>query len=84
MADGRKPIFKILLKKPGIKTIKIEIFQDIDWYDICSKVISSGIGNRYRIRINGKWYRRPNEKYDFFLKSEFKELFWRSLKKYFI
>ncbi len=71
MAEKRKPTFIFLLKKPGKKTIKVEVFPAKLW---------DGPINKYRLRVNGKWFGK-NQLY--VMKYEIRDLMWRGLKNLF-
>ena len=73
MSDKRSPCFTFLLKKRGKKTQKIELFHSADW---------SEIFNKFRIRVNGKWFNGKGKKMTFFYKNEVKNLMFKSIKFY--
>lgn len=81
MSEKRKPDLTIVLKKPGKRAHKLELF-------LASKfgqhpwMTSGSWGRRYRIRTNGKWFDKT-EGYKgkkFFTKWEFRDLLFKSLK----
>lgn len=76
MSDIRKANFIFLLKKQGKKkSNKVEIFSSELWKDgQRNHGIKTG---RYRIRVNGKWFKNKNIKY--FCKTEIRDLMWRSI-----
>lgn len=79
MADKRKPVFIFLLKKPGKKTLKVELFNK-------DQFTHSWVGeNRYRLRINGRWFRNEKikKRYQFFTRYEIRDMMWRTIKKVF-
>lgn len=81
MSDKRKPELIILIRKPGKKSMKLELFFASKWKQPFW-MNSGSWGNRYRIRFNGKWF----DKIDgyvgkkFFTKWEFRDLLFKSLK----
>jgi len=70
MSEKRKPEFVLLLKKQG-KTNKVEAFNRTLWEP------TNGMGKKYRIRVNGKWW--PKNEKKFINKTELKELFFRAI-----
>jgi hypothetical protein len=69
MGEKRKPCNVILLKKQGKKTNKVEMFS--------AHTMGKGYRlNRYRLRINGKWW--PKGKEEYFTKTRVKELVFQS------
>jgi len=73
MSEKRTPYHTILLRLSGKKrkTNKIELFLATDWND--GRVYPQ----RYRIRLNGKWWSGNGKKY--FTKTEVKELVFRAI-----
>jgi len=79
MAEKYKPDLTFLLRYQGKReSLKIELFKAGNW---AGKIGMSWSvkQRRYRLRVDGKWYRRPDEKYSFFTKWEFRDLLWRSI-----
>lgn len=75
MGDTRKPIFTFLLKNPGKKPNKVELFK-AQFFKCGSHLPKS-----FRLRVNGKWYSTDRElKYCFLNKWEIRDILWRSLK----
>lgn len=52
MSEKRKPKFIILLKKPGKKTAKLELFSAKD-FNLSKQINKYG---KYRLRFKGKWF----------------------------
>ncbi len=77
MGEKRKSSTTMLLRKQGMKTHKIELFDAEDFklprWMLCK-------AKRYRIRIDGKWYKRSGEKISVFTKWEFRDLLFRAFK----
>ncbi len=74
MSDKRQPVITFVLKKPGKKNYKIELFNATLW----SKHVKGSPEGRYRLRINGRWFRyHTDEKYSFITRAEF----WGKLEK---
>ncbi len=68
MAEKRKPAFIILLKFPGKKFTKIELFNAKAW----------GKSDRlFRLRVKGKWW--PDGKFKLFYKGEIRSLIFKSI-----
>lgn len=80
MGEKRKPVLTILLKKPGKKTAKVELFTASDFVD---KPWCSYWRNRYRIRSNGKWFgsKGKSRKKTFFTWYQFRDILWRSISR---
>lgn len=87
MAEKRRPCFAFLLKKQGKgKSVKVELFKAELWPNKEFKTAAGWtysvweLGNRYRLRINGKWntYNGNDVIFTFY---EFRDLLWRSIKK---
>ena len=60
MAEKRKPVLTLLLRKPGARPYKIELFSESQWqkgYTVKGKKL-------YRLRINGKWFGKKQEFYN--------------------
>ncbi len=82
MAEKRIPAFIFLLKKQGKRSNKIELFKADLWKDnekVKWLYDDDYFDNRFRLRINGKWY-SPYEQFSFFTKSEIRDILWRSIK----
>ena len=73
MAEKRKPVFIFLLKKSGKKSNKVEPFKQSDFQK------GSFNTDRYRLRVNGKWFSKPDIKYWFLTKWEIRDILWRSI-----
>lgn len=79
MAEKRKAELTILLRYNGKRKMnKVEFFHASlwDW----KKPHGLKVGNKYRLRVNGKWFKKNKGDGKFFWKSEIRDLFWRSLK----
>lgn len=74
MSEKRQANYTWLLRKRGKKTLKIELFRASQWSDDHTNY------SKFRIRLNGKWFGRPEEKMSFFYKYEFRDLLFRSWK----
>ena len=70
MAEKRKPRWIILLKKPGKKTRKVELYRAEDF--------GSREYTRFRIRRDGKWFPPGERRY--FTKTQVKEMFFRKIR----
>lgn len=84
MAEKRKPWVVFLLKKYGKKNIKIELFQAFLWAAKAREPRGAPqywLNHRYRVRVNGKWFSKPDEKYSFFTIYEVRDMMWRSVKQ---
>lgn len=68
-----------LLKKPGKGSQKAEVFRANGWAAV-AEAATEGLGARYRVRANGKWLCRKNERYSFFTSYEIRDMLWRSIK----
>ncbi|RLI37486.1 hypothetical protein DRO66_03785 [Candidatus Bathyarchaeota archaeon] len=88
MADSRKPTTVVLLRYPskrgGEHSQKLEFFPGELWgkYGFGlkgEKYLRGDLENRYRMRVNGKWFNYKGKKYTFLTKTEVKELFFRSI-----
>lgn len=78
MAEKRKACFTFLLKESGKKKFsKVELFRSDQW----PKALKFWGRNRFRIRVNGKWYdKKPGHKGPAFLyKTQIRDLLWRSI-----
>lgn len=73
MSDKRIPDFVLLLKKRGNRSNKIEMF---NWVQFDPSVRYSV--DRYRLRINGKWWPKDTKKY--FTLTEVKELTFKAIR----
>lgn len=74
MAEKRKPEFIMLLKKQGKnKSNKVEFFNAKLWG---YKKGRRERLDRYRLRVNGKWYGHKNT---YLSKWEARDLIWRSI-----
>lgn len=90
MAEKRKPCYIFMLKKPGKKNLKIELFRTSLWpkkeWLGRNKWIRKYTGHeahvRFRIRINGRW-NMVDGKDIAFTKYEFRDILWRTIKKAF-
>ncbi len=71
MAEDRKSVVTILLRKSGKKTAKVELFPSKQWGDI---------KKRFRIRVNGKWFNGSRSEMAFYYKAQIRELVFSSLK----
>ena len=83
MSEKRKADYIFLLKKPGKKTMKIELFRGKQWskLDPSAQIHHEYHNyNKFRIRLNGKWFGRDYEKMSFFYKFEFRDILFRSWK----
>lgn len=70
MAEKRKPVFIILLRRSGKKKFNsVEIFSGKDW---------NKSDRLFRLRVNGKWF--PEKKFELYYKSKIKEMVFRSCK----
>lgn len=82
MSEKRKPIIKFLLQIQGKGSNKIEIFPAKSWYGIQiywpSLNSYENWENRYRVRLNGKWF-SPKSQYTFFTKTQIKNIMFKSL-----
>ena len=80
MAEKRKPdaIWLLRRKANKYKTTKVEIFNANKWEDGI-RYRKGYKTDRYRIRVKGKWFEGiGGQKY--FSKTEFKNIFWKSVK----
>jgi len=78
MSEKRKPIYTIVLKKPGKPTNKVEVFRRSLW--LKSEINKDGrAGGYWRLRVNGKWW--PAGEMKFVTKTQLKELFFKNLKE---
>lgn len=77
MSDIRKPDLVFLLNKKGKKLVKIGLYNSDLWPEKNNKKF--GEVNRYRLKVNGRWWRTKEQKYIFQTKWEFRDLLWRSL-----
>jgi hypothetical protein len=75
MSDKRKPSLTILLKKPGKKLKKVEMFPGTLWPE-AHYTIDNLSTIRFRIRVNGKWW--PDGKFELITRSEV----WRLLRPF--
>ena len=72
MAEKRKPILVILLKKEGKKkSNKVELFDGRDFGYYAPRC------DKYRIRANGRWYPKGKKSYYSFI--EVKNLIFKSI-----
>ncbi len=75
MSEKRKPTLIMLLRIPGKKTRKIEIFNASDFRHKQFDAV------RYRIRVNGKWYGEKGKRKTLMSIWEFRDILWQSVKK---
>jgi hypothetical protein len=82
MSEKRKPLLIIMLRYQGKKeSNKVEIFDASLWKG-SSRPRCFGDGQRYRIRVNGKWFDLPGGlRYAGILLYELRDIFWRSVKR---
>lgn len=83
LSDIRKPIYTILLKNHGKvgknKANKIEFYDAYLWID--NVKFKSTVINKYRVRINGKWWTNGGaNKFYFLTKSDWLRLVAKSIK----
>lgn len=86
MGEKRKSDFVFLLKTKSKNTAKVEIFRSTKWEGKAKPEDTWGCisFNRYRIRVNGKWYGKTKEyQYTFLTRYEIRDLMWRSLSGWF-
>jgi hypothetical protein len=77
----------ILLRKPGKKTVKIELFPAVRWQGVPpygkQKMTPKPTHdqrwwkNRVRLMIDGKWHRENGHKYSFYTRAEVFQLLAR-------
>lgn len=78
VSEKRKPQIVMLLRKSGKKNLKVELFNARDFRQ--DDPSASHKCGRYRIRVNGRWYKDGRStKYTFLTKWQFRDLLWRSL-----
>jgi hypothetical protein len=77
MSEKRKPIFIMLLRFSGKRTLKIELFNANDFEEKTKKTIYTycQLWHRYRLRVNGKWFQGFHTWY------EFRDILFRSIPK---
>lgn len=79
MSDIRKPYFIMMLKNQGKKKYKkIELFNAKLW-KIGVFISSRKKTDRYRIRVNGKWFNDKSGNIIFYTKTQFRDLLMRSI-----
>jgi hypothetical protein len=75
MSELRKPTQIWLLRDQGKrKTKKIEIFNSRQWEDG-----GHSKSQKWRLRVNGKWFSNKKTGQKYFGSTEFKDMFWRSI-----
>jgi hypothetical protein len=84
MGEKRKPDLVILLTIPGKKSNKVELFRSDEWpakYHYLGGRVSDP-RNRYRIRVNGKWWpeNKDGRGFNTYYKSEVFKLLQKSIK----
>lgn len=79
MSEKRKASAVIMLRYPGKRTWKVELF---DAWKCWPKHYPRGrYAGLYRLRVNGKWFKRtyePKDRYTFVTWYEFRDLLWKS------
>lgn len=80
MGEKRKPHFTFLLKKPGMKSVKVELFQSqlLEGKALSKDSYGRISDRRYRVRSAGKWFSYDDYKYTFLTRYEIRDLIWRS------
>lgn len=74
MSEKRKPDFVMLLQKYGKKKTKIELFHKRQF----SKGGSLMGMERYRLRVNGKWW-EPDKNVRYYTLTKIKEIVFRNI-----
>lgn len=83
MGDKNKYHFKFLLSIQGKKSIKVELFNSSLWNGKGNRTNTYVIrtSSRYRVKVNGHWYRfTEDKKYTFLTRYEVRDLIWKSYK----
>jgi len=74
MSEKRKPDFIILLRKPGKLKRKLELFHQRQF----ESGINGFITERYRIRLQGKWW-EPDKGVRYYTLTTIKEIVFRNI-----
>jgi len=85
MGEKRKPVMTFLLKIPGKRTHKVELFRATDFIERWRYGLHRDMAARYRVRSDGKWLGKKgkgNAK-TFLTWYEFRDLLWSSMKNLF-
>ena len=81
MSEKRKPLYTILLRYQGKKkSVKCEVYHAKLWTDQYTKSNYTG-RDRFRLRINGKWFETPKGR-KYFTKTQIKNMFFKSIRSY--
>lgn len=77
MAIKDKPVCVFLLRYPGKKTQKVEIFSA----GACGRKVEERWTRKFRLRVNGRWWggRGKGKEITELTRWEIRDLLWRSL-----
>jgi hypothetical protein len=73
MGEKRKPTFIFMLKYQSKRTHKLELYPAQQFKQ--GKVFR----RKYRLKVNGKWFKINAEQYSFFTKWEIRDMIWRGI-----
>lgn len=77
MSEKRKPVLTVIAYGPSKKKNKVELFIASDF----RQIEHGSKWRQYRLRVSGKWFKRPSEKYSCFSIWEFRDIWIRSMRK---
>lgn len=79
MSEKRKPILILLARKSGQRKFqKIEIFRASDFTE--NSFWKKHLYNRFRIRVNGRWFPKENGEKKYFTSTTIKNMYWKAIK----
>lgn len=78
MSELRKPVLVFMLKRPGKKSWKCELF---DASAFRQRPRDGKTARRYRVRVNGRWYgeKGKGKAKTYFTRWEFRDILWKSI-----